>query len=303
MTVAYSSTAAQVESDIATLFSNVLSVTGTWPNFTVTFNGPVDPNASPYKSSSFVGNTHATLTAQAAGQNAQNEAQEIALDNATGGSFTLSFNGQTTAAIGTTATGTDVRNALDALNTIGPGGVSVGAGSPCTWSVVFEGSELGDRPEPLMVGNGAGLIRPSMSMSGQPGSSGPDTVQSVTIVAAGGSFTLSYDDNGTYVPTQPIAWPAQPATVRQALAALPGISSVTVTGSGTQSSPFQITFAGTQSGNSVPALTVDVLASLECRPHVHHRLQWRWPDRLGRRHRAWSCGLPICHDLRRRRKD
>ena len=43
VTVAYSSTAAQVQADIGTLFSNVLSVTGMWPNFTVTFNGPVVP--------------------------------------------------------------------------------------------------------------------------------------------------------------------------------------------------------------------------------------------------------------------
>ncbi|MFD7980192.1 hypothetical protein [Streptomyces sp. NPDC059071] len=74
-----------------------------------------------------------------------NEVQTVTITGApTGGTFTLTFNGQTTAAIAFNASAAAVKTALEALTNINPGDVTVtgNAGSPCT--VTFGGQYLGD---------------------------------------------------------------------------------------------------------------------------------------------------------------
>ncbi len=77
-----------------------------------------------------------------AGTNNGNNVQFISTGGATGGTFTLSFNGQTTSpAISATATPAQVQSALAALTYIGSGNVSVSAGpngAAGTYTVVFQ---------------------------------------------------------------------------------------------------------------------------------------------------------------------
>lgn len=76
----------------------------------------------------------------------------------TGGTYTLTFNGQTTAAIPYNATAAQVRTALEALSTIGAGNVTT-AGGPhpgSAISVTFAGA-LANTNVAQMTASGAGL--------------------------------------------------------------------------------------------------------------------------------------------------
>ena len=76
----------------------------------------------------------------------------------TGGTFTLSYGGQTSAGIAYNATAATIQAALEALSSIGPGNVLVTGGPVNSQAVVvqFSGS-LGDAGRSLMVANSAGL--------------------------------------------------------------------------------------------------------------------------------------------------
>lgn len=78
------------------------------------------------------------------------EIQQIALNGATAGTFTLTFDGETTAALAFDATAGDVQAALEALTNIGAGVVTV-SGSPGEWVVEFSGALGGQGIDPLEV--------------------------------------------------------------------------------------------------------------------------------------------------------
>jgi hypothetical protein len=75
----------------------------------------------------------------------------------TGGTFTLTFDGQTTAAIAYNAAASAVQTALEALSSVAPGDVVVGGGpGPGTpYTVTFGGTKSGDQP--VMTASGASL--------------------------------------------------------------------------------------------------------------------------------------------------
>lgn len=88
-----------------------------------------------------------------------NEIQTVTITGSpTGGTFTLSFKGQTTAGIAFNATAAAVQSALEALSTIGAGNVLGGGGplpgTPVT--VTFQGTLVSKDVE-LMTANSAGL--------------------------------------------------------------------------------------------------------------------------------------------------
>ncbi len=70
--------------------------------------------------------------------------QSIQIDNATSGTFTISFDGQTTSALAFSAGANDVQNALCALSNIGVGGVNVVLGSGIVGAIVYNISFAGD---------------------------------------------------------------------------------------------------------------------------------------------------------------
>lgn len=86
---------------------------------------------------------------------AQDEIQKVEVLGATGGTFTLSFEGTATTPIAYNATAAAVEAALEALASIGAGNVSVIAGRD-GWIVQFTGTLAGTSQE-LLVANGTSL--------------------------------------------------------------------------------------------------------------------------------------------------
>jgi hypothetical protein len=104
------------------------------------------------------------------------EQQTIVVD-ATGGTFTISFDGSTTAAIATNATGAAVLAALELLPTINSGDVTVtrsGSANSYTYTLDFGGRYLGTNVPAVTTGAG--------SLTG-----GAGTATVATVVAGGGS--------------------------------------------------------------------------------------------------------------------
>lgn len=84
----------------------------------------------------------------------KNNVQRIVIYNATGGTFTLAYKGQTTAAIAYNAAAADVKAALDTLNTIE--NVTVTGANP--WTVTFGDDDfVYDKQPDLLTINGSGL--------------------------------------------------------------------------------------------------------------------------------------------------
>jgi hypothetical protein len=89
------------------------------------------------------------------------EHQQIAVD-ATGGTFTLTFSGQTTAAIAENATPTTVRTRLEALSNIATGEVVVTGADGGPWLVRFAGAKARLNPAPTER-RSRGEVSPSRS--------------------------------------------------------------------------------------------------------------------------------------------
>ena len=91
------------------------------------------------------------------GQAAANEVQVITLTNApTGGTFTLTYSGQTTGTIAYNASAATVDAALEALSNIGAGDVAVTGSAGGPWTVTF-GTALASTNVAQMTGSGASL--------------------------------------------------------------------------------------------------------------------------------------------------
>lgn len=76
---------------------------------------------------------------------ATNEVQTVTITGSpTGGTFTLTWNSQTTAAIAYNATAATVRTALEGLSNIDPGDVTVTGSAGGPYTVTFGGQYLGD---------------------------------------------------------------------------------------------------------------------------------------------------------------
>jgi hypothetical protein len=92
-----------------------------------------------------------------------NEVKTITRNNGVGGTFTLSFNGATTAGIAYNASSTTVRSALQSLSTIGADNVSV-TGGGSSWTVTFVG-QLAATNVPSMNVNYANVWGSNVSMN------------------------------------------------------------------------------------------------------------------------------------------
>lgn len=85
-----------------------------------------------------------------------NQVVTVKLINASGGTFTLKFGTQTTAAIPWNATATTVRGALEALSNIGTGNVAVAGSAGGPYTVTFQGA-LGNQYLTGLVGDKTNL--------------------------------------------------------------------------------------------------------------------------------------------------
>lgn len=124
-----------------------------------------------------------------------NETQTITVDG-TGGTFTLTFDSETTAAIDWDATSAEIEAELEGLASVGAGNVSVTGDGPHV--VEFIGdlahTDVGaiTTDDALVTGN---------------------EWQAITITATGGTYTIT----GTAGQSEAVAWDADAATIRTAL--------------------------------------------------------------------------------------
>ncbi|WP_228981256.1 hypothetical protein [Streptomyces sp. DH12] len=74
-----------------------------------------------------------------------NEVQTLTVTGGpTGGTFTITFSGQTTAAIAYNATAAAVQTALEALSNVAPGDITVTGNAGGPWTLTFGGQYLGE---------------------------------------------------------------------------------------------------------------------------------------------------------------
>ncbi len=183
-----------------------------------------------------------------------NEQQTVTIGNQStvgGGTFTLTYSGQTTAAIDWDASAADVDTALEALSNIGAGDVSVSGSAGGPWTVEFTGALAGTNVA-QMTGNGNSLTGSAVGVAETvQGYAVRDEIQSVDVSGAnGGTFTLTYSGQTTAA----IDWNATPAAVQSALQALPSIGSGNLTVGGSVGS-WLATFTGTLAGTNVAQMT------------------------------------------------
>ena len=170
------------------------------------------------------------------------EEQRVALENATGGSFTLAFEGQVTSPIEfESLKAPKIQEALEALPNIAPGDVAVRTESNSfarLFSITFRGAYVAtDVPQ----------IEAASSLA-------PNEVQKVTVKASEGTYKLKFKG----AETGAIKFDAAAGEVQTALNALATIGgvggSVSVTGGpgdATGANPYLVTFEGKLGGTNV----------------------------------------------------
>ncbi|MFC1829534.1 hypothetical protein ACFL0O_07985, partial [Thermodesulfobacteriota bacterium] len=221
----YNATADQVKNEIdRSLGARALTVTGSGTGadpWTITGTG-WDPTALTVDGSSLTGATPHILI---------NMSDGIELTNATGGSFTLTYDGQKTAGIAYDAAAPDIEVALEALDNIVNQLTVSGTGTAADpWTITGPGWD----PAKLAV-DGSELTNPTIRINGSGGV--------VLSGATGGTFTLTYGDQTTV----DIDYNGAAADIETALEDLSNISEnllaedpITVSGSGTISDPWTI---------------------------------------------------------------
>lgn len=182
-----------------------------------------------------------------------NERQQVTLTGSPGGgTFTLTYNGQTTAAIAYNAVAGAVETALEALSNIGAGDVSV-SGSAGNWLVDFENT-LAATDVPLMTGDGANLTGGTGAISVTQSAASPVNERQTVILSegvTGGTFTLTYagQESGN------ISYSAAASAVETALEALSNIDAVGVTGP--EGGPWIVEFQGSLAATNVALMSGD----------------------------------------------
>jgi hypothetical protein len=179
-----------------------------------------------------------------------------------GGTFTLTFDGQTTGAItfnpeDASTTGANIKSALEALSNIAVGDVSVITIDNFSFYVKFDNT-YNETDVPLMTCNYSGLTGGDVELvvvTTQNGVLPTNEVQTLSLpsVPTGGTFTLTFSGQTTGA----IAYNANAATVQAALEALSNIApgDVTCTGGALPVTAVVITFGGTYAATNVPIIT------------------------------------------------
>ncbi len=182
----------------------------------------------------------------------------------TGGTFTLTFGGQTTATIPYNATAAQVQSALAALSSIGAGNVACTGGPlPGTNVVVtFTGTRAFQPQSVIGVGTnsltGGTTPAPAVAHTTTGGLANDVQTLSITGTPTGGTFTLVFGGQTTNA----IPFNATAAQVQSALVALSsiGAGNVTCTGGPLPGANAVITFTGTLGFAAQPVITAGTSA-------------------------------------------
>jgi hypothetical protein len=188
---------------------------------------------------------------------AQNEIQTVRINGTpTGGTFTLTFQGQTTAGIAYNANAAAVTSALEALSNIGVGDVGVVL-SGTTYTITFQGA-LAGMDVGQLTGSAASLTGGAVTIvTTQAAIAASNEVQQVTFsqTPGGGTFTLTWNPGGGGETTSSIAYNASASTVQTALEGLTTPAPGDFTVSGANGGPWLVEFKGTYAGTNVAAIS------------------------------------------------
>lgn len=184
-----------------------------------------------------------------------NEVQRVNLAHATGGTFTLTYAGQTTGNVAYNATANTVKLALEALSNIGVGDVAVTGDAGGPYLVSFTGTLSGTNVG-VMIANGDNLdgTAPAIVITTvRAGVAAVNEVQTLTISGSptGGSFLITYAGQTT----GPLPYNATAAAVQAALASLANIGTGNVSVTGSNGGPYAIAFIGALGGRNIWQMT------------------------------------------------
>ncbi len=150
------------------------------------------------------------------------------------GNFTLTFDGQTTAAISSSASAQTVQTALEALSNIAPGDVLVTSNAGGSWNVEFRGAFANQDVAAIT------MQRNEIQRFTLPGG------------ANGGSFRLTFNGQSTsFIPANATAGDVTAALA--ALSTIGGLANVNVTG--IVGGPFDVEFRGALANQDVTLIT------------------------------------------------
>ena len=187
-----------------------------------------------------------------------NEVQNVAFNNTpTADTFTLSFDGDTTAPIPFGANGGTVQTALQGLDSVGSGNATVAGGASGPYTVTFQNFLRGlDAAE--IVLNTSNLVDQGLvvDVTDDAIEAGlPNEKQRVALPFGvnGGDFTLTLNGETT----GPINFDASASDVQTALENLttPGVGDFSVTGP--QKGPWNVEFTGVFANTNVDLMTAD----------------------------------------------
>jgi autotransporter-associated beta strand protein len=232
-----------------------VSVSKSGTDYTVTFNGGnlngVNVNSI---SGTGTGGTSVSVTTTTDGSTTTtHEVQRITV-NGSAGTFTLSFNGDTTGSLAYNSTAQQVQDAINQLNGVSNGSnqagpVSVSLAPAPFFNIAFGGTLLGlDVPLLTADGDAGAAVNPVSDGFGTTAG-----VQAFSVTGSSGTFTLSF--NGSVTASLPFnATAMQVQTALNSLASIGGVDgSVGVTHTG---SMYVVTFYDNLAGNGLPQLLV-----------------------------------------------
>ena len=257
----FDSTVGEVKAALEAL-SNVgtdnVVVTGVAGAWIVEFVGDLaasDIAALTTDDTNLVGDTTTTTVSETRkGEAAVNEEQAITLDAAvTGGTFTITYGGETTAAIDFDASANDVENALEALINIGDSDVSV-TGVAGAWVVRFVTTLAATDVNLMTVDASAltGALNVPVVEETHKGNAAVNEIQTINLAqtATGGTFTVTYAGQTTSA----LAYNVSTANMATALKALSNIENDEVVVSGVPGA-WIVTFAGAKAATDIAAMT------------------------------------------------
>jgi hypothetical protein len=184
------------------------------------------------------------------------EAQLITLKKANGGTFTLTYQSETTTPLAWNANVATVQSALEALSTIGTGNVTVNSPVGGSYAVTFEAAMSNDYVD-LLVADASTLTSPAAAVNiatQTPGAPAVNAAQTITITATGGTFKLTW---AGYT-TGPLAYNATPANIQSALTALRSVTGPDIAVIGTAAVEHVVEFVSGLAGVVVPEINAVV---------------------------------------------
>lgn len=203
-----------------------------------------------------------TITEQQAGRTAVNEVQTLSISSASsGGSFTLTFDGEESSAIAYNASAATIEGVFDSMGSVGNGNVACAGGDVGTADVTFTFSgDFAGIDVPLLTADTTNLLGAAVDVEVATlvdGNAGTDEVQTFALYGTptGGTFTLTFDGQTTGA----LNYNDSAATVDTALEALSNIGAgdVAVTGGPLPGSSLTITFGGALTETNVANITCD----------------------------------------------